>query len=206
MGLMQHTLHSGQQAVLPCFSFWCLGTCSYAASLCALLLAAVRDNVTFGKPYDEERWRMCVDACCLASDLEVLPAGTPARSLLDLPAKNDCWRDSLHEGIRFLQTAATCANGGGRWGCVSSVVIMAGQRGMGKGAADHYERLSPAHAITSCTPLPQLDYVCPPFFSLPAAVGKVGKVRHMPAPPYSALMPLFRFQAPTPRLVRRAST
>ncbi|PSC67462.1 hypothetical protein C2E20_8853 [Micractinium conductrix] len=51
------------------------GRLAYAAQQAWIINATVRDNVTFGKPYDEERWRMCVDACCLASDLEVLPAG-----------------------------------------------------------------------------------------------------------------------------------
>lgn len=36
---------------------------------------AVKENVAFGREFDEERWAMCVDACCLAADLEVLPAG-----------------------------------------------------------------------------------------------------------------------------------
>ncbi len=40
-----------------------------------VLLPAVRDNVTFGKEFDEARWQQCVEACCLASDLEILPAG-----------------------------------------------------------------------------------------------------------------------------------
>jgi ATP-binding cassette subfamily C (CFTR/MRP) protein 1 len=35
----------------------------------------VKENVAFGREFDEERWAMCVDACCLAADLEVLPAG-----------------------------------------------------------------------------------------------------------------------------------
>lgn len=39
------------------------------------LSCAVKGNVTFGRAFDEERWQQCVDACCLATDLEVLPAG-----------------------------------------------------------------------------------------------------------------------------------
>ena len=36
---------------------------------------AVRDNVTFGREYDESRWNEAVDACCLEADLAMLPGG-----------------------------------------------------------------------------------------------------------------------------------
>lgn len=42
---------------------------------CSPTPPAVKGNVTFGREFDEERWQQCVDACCLATDLEVLPAG-----------------------------------------------------------------------------------------------------------------------------------
>lgn len=51
------------------------GSVAYAAQQAWIVNASVKDNVSFGKPFDEERWKLCVDACCLASDLEVLPAG-----------------------------------------------------------------------------------------------------------------------------------
>lgn len=51
------------------------GSVAYAAQQAWIVNATVKDNVSFGKPFDEERWKLCVDACCLASDLEILPAG-----------------------------------------------------------------------------------------------------------------------------------
>ena len=35
----------------------------------------VKGNVSFGKDWDEDRWQLVVEACCLASDLEILPTG-----------------------------------------------------------------------------------------------------------------------------------
>ena len=37
--------------------------------------ATVRDNVLFGKPFDEERYNRILDACALRPDLQILPAG-----------------------------------------------------------------------------------------------------------------------------------
>ena len=51
------------------------GKVAYAAQQAWIINATVKENVSFGKPFDEERWEHCVDACCLASDLDVLPAG-----------------------------------------------------------------------------------------------------------------------------------
>ena len=51
------------------------GTIAYAAQQPWIINANVKENVSFGKPFDEKRWQDCVQACCLESDLEVLPAG-----------------------------------------------------------------------------------------------------------------------------------
>lgn len=37
--------------------------------------ATVRDNILFGRPYDEQKYRRILYACSLESDLELLPAG-----------------------------------------------------------------------------------------------------------------------------------
>ena len=37
--------------------------------------ATVRDNVLFGKSFDEERYNRVLDACALRPDLQILPAG-----------------------------------------------------------------------------------------------------------------------------------
>lgn len=38
--------------------------------------ATVRDNITFGMPYDLDRYRKTVAACCLGPDIAALPAGS----------------------------------------------------------------------------------------------------------------------------------
>lgn len=35
----------------------------------------VRDNITFGKPLDEEKYNEVVEQCQLKTDFEILPAG-----------------------------------------------------------------------------------------------------------------------------------
>jgi len=37
--------------------------------------ATVRDNILFGKSFDEERYNRVLDACALLPDLQILPAG-----------------------------------------------------------------------------------------------------------------------------------
>ena len=37
--------------------------------------ATVRDNILFGKPFNEERYNRILDACALRPDLQILPAG-----------------------------------------------------------------------------------------------------------------------------------
>lgn len=37
--------------------------------------ATLRDNILFGRPYVEEKYRRVMDACALTPDLEILPGG-----------------------------------------------------------------------------------------------------------------------------------
>lgn len=37
--------------------------------------ATLRDNILFGKAYNEQKYRSCLEACALTPDLEVLPGG-----------------------------------------------------------------------------------------------------------------------------------
>lgn len=37
--------------------------------------ATLRDNILFGKPYNEKTYRCVLEACALTPDLEVLPGG-----------------------------------------------------------------------------------------------------------------------------------
>ena len=40
-----------------------------------IMNATLRDNITFGREYDEKKFRAVVKACCLEHDLEMLPYG-----------------------------------------------------------------------------------------------------------------------------------
>ncbi|XP_035661440.1 ATP-binding cassette sub-family C member 9-like isoform X2 [Branchiostoma floridae] len=50
-------------------------TVSYAAQRAWLLNASLRDNVTFGLPFDHVRYQQVISACCLQPDIDILPAG-----------------------------------------------------------------------------------------------------------------------------------
>ena len=51
------------------------GSIAYAAQRPFILSASVRENILFGRPYDEERYSKVVHACALATDLADLAAG-----------------------------------------------------------------------------------------------------------------------------------
>ncbi|XP_011312621.1 multidrug resistance-associated protein 4 [Fopius arisanus] len=51
------------------------GTLSYASQEPWLFAESVRNNILFGEPYDEVRYRQVVKACCLLKDFVQLPQG-----------------------------------------------------------------------------------------------------------------------------------
>ncbi|EFJ44543.1 ABC transporter, partial [Volvox carteri f. nagariensis] len=51
------------------------GRVAYVAQQAWIVNATVVENVTMGKPFDEEKWARCVEASALGPDLELLPAG-----------------------------------------------------------------------------------------------------------------------------------
>jgi ABC-type multidrug transport system fused ATPase/permease subunit len=51
------------------------GTMAYAAQTPWILNATLRDNITFGLPYDEERYNQIITACQLTHDLDLLDHG-----------------------------------------------------------------------------------------------------------------------------------
>ncbi|KAJ3301013.1 hypothetical protein HDU76_005897, partial [Blyttiomyces sp. JEL0837] len=51
------------------------GTVAYVAQTAWLLNASIRENILFGTPYDEERYRRTLHACALVRDLETFPGG-----------------------------------------------------------------------------------------------------------------------------------
>ncbi|XP_078268090.1 ATP-binding cassette sub-family C member 5-like [Rhinoraja longicauda] len=50
------------------------GTFAYVAQQAWLFNASLRDNILFGKSYDEDRYHNVLEACCLYPDIEVLPS------------------------------------------------------------------------------------------------------------------------------------
>ncbi|XP_038001480.1 multidrug resistance-associated protein 5 isoform X3 [Motacilla alba alba] len=51
------------------------GTFAYVAQQAWILNATLRDNILFGKDYDEERYNTVLNGCCLRPDLAILPNG-----------------------------------------------------------------------------------------------------------------------------------
>ncbi|KAJ3195479.1 hypothetical protein HK101_011982 [Irineochytrium annulatum] len=51
------------------------GGIAFVSQTAFLLNATIRDNILFGQPYDEERYRNTIEACALMRDLETLDGG-----------------------------------------------------------------------------------------------------------------------------------
>ncbi|XP_021111972.1 multidrug resistance-associated protein 5 isoform X4 [Heterocephalus glaber] len=49
------------------------GTFAYVAQQAWILNATLRDNILFGKEFDEERYNLVLNSCCLRPDLAILP-------------------------------------------------------------------------------------------------------------------------------------
>lgn len=66
MGSLQ--IERGRVALPICST----GYCEQHAWICN---ASVRDNITFGRPFDEARYRTVIEECCLERDLDMFPFG-----------------------------------------------------------------------------------------------------------------------------------
>ena len=51
------------------------GSVAYCSQVPWIVEGTIRDNVLFGRPYEEEWYWRVVRSCCLTEDLEMLPAG-----------------------------------------------------------------------------------------------------------------------------------
>lgn len=51
------------------------GSVAYAAQSAFIVNATVKENIVFGRPWDERRYEEVLDACCLRSDLKTLTNG-----------------------------------------------------------------------------------------------------------------------------------
>ncbi|XP_072451109.1 ATP-binding cassette sub-family C member 5-like isoform X2 [Chiloscyllium punctatum] len=65
------------------------GTFAYVAQQAWLLNATLRDNILFGKKYEEERYNNVLEACCLYPDLEALPCGDMTEVWADITTEAD---------------------------------------------------------------------------------------------------------------------
>jgi ATP-binding cassette subfamily C (CFTR/MRP) protein 1 len=51
------------------------GSISYNPQQAWIQNASVRDNILFGKDYDDKFYQSVIEACALSTDLKILPAG-----------------------------------------------------------------------------------------------------------------------------------
>lgn len=51
------------------------GSVAYVPQQAWIQNATLRDNILFGKAYNEQKYRCVLEACALTPDLEVLPGG-----------------------------------------------------------------------------------------------------------------------------------
>lgn len=51
------------------------GSLAYVPQIPFILNASLRENILFGAPFDADRYRRVLEACCLLPDLAILPAG-----------------------------------------------------------------------------------------------------------------------------------
>ncbi|XP_072018400.1 ATP-binding cassette sub-family C member 9-like [Amphiura filiformis] len=48
---------------------------AYSAQTAWIVNASLKENILFGKPYNETRYKQIIDACALQQDIDILPAG-----------------------------------------------------------------------------------------------------------------------------------
>jgi len=51
------------------------GDIAYAGQEAFIVNATLRDNILFGKEFDQAKYSVAIEASCLRSDLDVLPGG-----------------------------------------------------------------------------------------------------------------------------------
>eukprot|EP01138_Halocafeteria_seosinensis_P001293 gb/GECG01001326.1/.p1 GENE.gb/GECG01001326.1/~~gb/GECG01001326.1/.p1 ORF type:complete len:1688 (+),score=180.73 gb/GECG01001326.1/:1-5064(+) len=54
---------------------WIFGSVAYVSQTAFILNATVKDNILFGKPFSESKYKHALKVCQLESDLDILPAG-----------------------------------------------------------------------------------------------------------------------------------
>uniref|UniRef100_A0A8C9VY82 ATP-binding cassette, sub-family C (CFTR/MRP), member 9 n=1 Tax=Scleropages formosus TaxID=113540 RepID=A0A8C9VY82_SCLFO len=96
------------------FYFLCNGTSknrnsvAYAAQKSWLLNATVEDNITFGSPFNKQRYKAVIDACSLQPDIDLLPFGDQTEigerddpfSALDIHLSDHLMQEGI---LKFLQ-------------------------------------------------------------------------------------------------------
>ena len=51
------------------------GKVVYVPQTAFIMNASLRDNIVFGRPFDQKRYKEVIEACCLQPDIDQLPAG-----------------------------------------------------------------------------------------------------------------------------------
>lgn len=74
------------------------GSVSYVGQTAFILNATLRDNVLFGRDFDEERYERTVTACCMKPDIAMLP-GRDATEI-GAPAAHQHTSHPLHGHLR----------------------------------------------------------------------------------------------------------
>ena len=59
---------------LLCYQSWVRGSVAYVAQQAWILNTTLRENVLFGLPFDEARYKRALDSSCLTRDIDMLPA------------------------------------------------------------------------------------------------------------------------------------
>jgi len=54
---------------------WLQGSVAYVAQQAWIQNLSLRENILFGRPYNEDRYNTVIEACALRPDLDLLPAG-----------------------------------------------------------------------------------------------------------------------------------
>jgi ABC-type transport system involved in cytochrome bd biosynthesis fused ATPase/permease subunit len=105
-GLKEMPCIASTPVVLSCFAVKSsqqvavVGSTAYVPQAPFILGGTVRDNILFGRPYEEERYRIAVQAAQLEADLAQLQAG-------DMTELGE-WRLRLGSPMIFLSAKPTC--------------------------------------------------------------------------------------------------
>ena len=80
------------------------GRVAYCAQQPWIMNAPVRENITFGKPYEAERYQRVIEACALVSDFEILPGGDQVGSRVSRNLGDWRWSERERQSVTKVNT------------------------------------------------------------------------------------------------------